>query len=283
MSSPLKTGTAQPVRSTCSDSSTSTSSSPPSSSTVTGESPPRRTCATAAPHAPVPDDSVSPAPRSKMRARIVVASSSVQNDVLVRLRNCGERSISGPSFCRSSSSSSSSVGDADRALRVADRDVLEVAPLDDAAAVGRPARVVLRGEARAAHVDPAGGRARDGRPDLARDGLDREGVGVGPAAVAQVEDRLAGAVAGQLGLRAVRIEDAQAGDEAGLVGRLELEHAVGADAEVAVADVAHELRRHGLFDDHVVVAKGLPLLEPHALIFTAGPAPLSRRRPPRDR
>ncbi len=61
---------------------------------------------------------------------------------------------------------------------------------------------------------------------------------LGPAAVAQVEDRLARAVARQLGLRAVGVEDPQARDEARLVGRRELEHAVGADAEVAVAQAA---------------------------------------------
>ena len=37
---------------------------------MTGESPPRSTWATAAPQAPVPEDCVSPTPRSKIRARI---------------------------------------------------------------------------------------------------------------------------------------------------------------------------------------------------------------------
>ena len=53
---------------------------------------------------------------------------------------------------------------------------------------------------------------------------------VGPARAAQVEDRLARAVARQLGLRAVGVEDPQPRDEAGLVGRREHEHAVGAEA-----------------------------------------------------
>ena len=43
LSSPLNTGTAQPVRSTWRSSPTSTTSSPPSSRTVTGDSPPRST------------------------------------------------------------------------------------------------------------------------------------------------------------------------------------------------------------------------------------------------
>ena len=76
---------------------------------MTGESPPRRTWATAAPHAPVPEDSVSPAPRSKMRARMVSGASSVQNDALVRFGKSGACSIVGPMACRSSASSSSRV------------------------------------------------------------------------------------------------------------------------------------------------------------------------------
>ena len=47
--------------------------------------------------------------------------------------------------------------------------------------------------------------------------MDREAVPVGPAAVAQVEDRLAGAVAGELGLGAVGVEDAQVGDDVGVL------------------------------------------------------------------
>ncbi len=47
---------------------------------------------------------------------------------------------------------------------------------------------------------------------------------------AQVEDRLARAVARQLGLGAVGVEDPQPGDEARRVGLRELEDAVGAEA-----------------------------------------------------
>ena len=55
---------------------------------------------------------------------------------------------------------------------------------------------------------------------------------VGPAAAAQVQDRLARAVARQLGLGAVGVEDPQPGDAAGLVGRREQQHAVGEDPGV---------------------------------------------------
>ena len=164
-------------------------------------------------------------------------------------------------------------GDRDRALRVADRDVLEAprapARLDLAGAVRRAARISRRAQRRAAHVDAARRLGEDRRPDLARDRLDRELARVGPARAAQVEDRLAGAVAAELGLRAVGVEDLQARDVAGLAGRVEHEHAVGADAGVAVAQGADRigLQRRvqpGSLDDHVVVAQGLPLLEAHA-------------------
>ena len=74
---------------------------------MTGESPPRTTCATAAPLAPVPLLSVSPTPRSKIRARIASGAISFQNETLVRLGKIGAFSISGPSVCRSSASGSS--------------------------------------------------------------------------------------------------------------------------------------------------------------------------------
>ena len=62
---------------------------------------------------------------------------------------------------------------------------------------------------------------------------------IGPAAAAQVQDRLAGAVARQLGLRAVGVEDAQVGHVCRILGPGELEHAVGEHAEVALAQPAH--------------------------------------------
>ena len=109
--SPAKTGTAQPVRSTCRSSPTSTSSSPPSMRTVTGESPPRSTWATAAPHAPVPDDAVSPTPRSKIRARMAPSppGSGAKKLTLVRSGNRSLRSICAPTAVTSSSSTSRGV------------------------------------------------------------------------------------------------------------------------------------------------------------------------------
>ena len=59
---------------------------------------------------------------------------------------------------------------------------------------------------------------------------------VGPARLAQVEDRLAGAVAGELGLGTVGVEDPQLGDVALVVARREQQDAVGADPEVRIAD-----------------------------------------------
>ena len=72
---------------------------------MTGESPPRRTWATAAPQAPVPDDCVSPTPRSKIRARMRSGSISVQNETFVRLGKRSACSIGGPIVARSSVSS----------------------------------------------------------------------------------------------------------------------------------------------------------------------------------
>ena len=53
--------------------------------TVTGLSTPRSTAATAAPVAPVPDDIVSPTPRSKMRARIAAVAGRAARTT----RSCG--------------------------------------------------------------------------------------------------------------------------------------------------------------------------------------------------
>src|SRR5919206_3471288 len=78
-----------------------------------GEVPPRavvvpgtRTKSFAAGDFQLPDDSVSPTPRSKIRARITAGSSSHQNETFVRLGNSSLRSICGPSAGRSSASSS---------------------------------------------------------------------------------------------------------------------------------------------------------------------------------
>ncbi len=89
-----------------------------------GGGPRSRACAIAAPVAPVPDDSVSPPPRSTLRAgrrarappaaagEGVVAgapgSSSVYHDTFVRFWKIAAPSISGPIAGRSSASSSAS-------------------------------------------------------------------------------------------------------------------------------------------------------------------------------
>ena len=271
---PRYTGTAQPVRSTCSASSTSTSSSPPSS---------RRSRASRRRAARGPRrrrtrrcrrTSVSPTPRSKIRARMLARPELAPER---RVRAVGEdrrRARSpGRSPARSSASSSSrlvrrgsrTAGCRSRRAGRPRRARPPRAPRGrPRARPGSPSSAAPRGPCR-----PAGRRARDRRADLPRRGLDRERVGVRPAAAAQVEDRLAGAVARQLGLRAVGVEDPQPRDEAGLRRRRELEHAVGAGAEVAVAEprapasgVSSNGERVAL-DDQVVVAQGLPLLEAH--------------------
>src|SRR6185437_6646038 len=105
--------------------------------------------------------------------------------------------------------------DADRALRVADLHMLKApdlpARIQLTATVGPSRRKVRALPARAAHVDRALGLGDDPRADVTRRGLDRERVGVGPAAPAQIEHRLAGAIPGQLGLGSVGVEDAQPG------------------------------------------------------------------------
>ena len=89
-----------------------------------------------------------------------------------------------------------------------------------------------------------------------------------PAVPAEVEDRLASAVAGEAGLRAIGVEDPHPGDEPGL-GWLGHQHdPVGADTEVPVAQPldpsAGELEgQRPLVEDQVVVAECLPPLEVH--------------------
>ncbi len=67
---------------------------------------PRRKAATAAPLAPVPEESVSPTPRSKIRA-LTRLPSTRKKETLVRFGNSSWHSTSGPIAPRSSPSSSS--------------------------------------------------------------------------------------------------------------------------------------------------------------------------------
>src|SRR3954447_15059970 len=162
------------------------------------------------------------------------------------------------------------VVDLDGALEIADRHVLELQlPADDRhrpGPVGATRREVPGGKTSPPHVDPARVGYGYRGPYLPRGGLDRERVSVGPAVSAQVHDRLARAVARQLGLAAVRVEDAQARDEAALRRLVEQQHAVGADAHVRLAEAADagggQLERQVTpLDDDVVVADRLPFLE----------------------
>src|SRR5947209_1069713 len=164
-------------------------------------------------------------------------------------------------------------GDADRALRVADRDVLKgplASPGAKATSAVLGSRRVLRGaDRRLAHVHPTGVGSGDARSDLARGGLDRKRVLLGPAVAVQIEDRLAGAVARELGLGPVRVEDLQPSYGVRLLGPMKHQHAVGPHPAVDVTQAPYvpgrkrerELLR---LEDQVVVAQRLPLLEPHA-------------------
>ncbi len=67
---------------------------------------PRRKAATAAPLAPVPEESVSPTPRSKIRARTRLPSTR-KKETLVRFGKSSWASIGGPISARSSDSSPS--------------------------------------------------------------------------------------------------------------------------------------------------------------------------------
>ena len=85
----------------------------------------------------------------------------------------------------------------------------------------RPADGKVLGRGRGPpHRHRAGALRGDRRRHRPGGGEDREGVRVGPAVPAQVEDRLAGPVAGELGLGAVRVEDPQLGPDG--VVRIEL-------------------------------------------------------------
>ena len=128
-------------------------------------------------------------------------------------------------------SRAASSSDADGALGVADLDMLKVpcaaGGVELARPVGRAARVVGAAQTHAADVEAARRRRGDRRADLARRGLDRELIRVRPAAATQVEHRLAGAIARELGLGAIGVEDPQPGDEPGLIGRREQQDPVG--------------------------------------------------------
>ena len=130
--SPLKTGSAQPV------SVTSRSSARPRPRAR--RRPARRSpgCARRAARRPpprrmrrCPETSVSPTPRSKIRARTRSSPSTRKNDTLVRFGNSSLCSIGGP--MRRQVQLLEPVADLDHALRVADADVLELelAPVRD--------------------------------------------------------------------------------------------------------------------------------------------------------
>ena len=107
-----------------------------------------------------------------------------------------------------------------------------------AAAVGAPGRVVLGDGGRAAELDRARRRAGDARMDRPGGGEDLEVVAVGVPTPAQIHDGLARAVARELGLGAVGVEDAQRRHVARVVAGSEQQDAVRADAQMRVAQPA---------------------------------------------
>ena len=292
---PSNTGRAQPVRFTRRSSPTSTSSSPPSSTTVTRASHvrPRTSRAASAIRAllrarrrprrrwrPCPRTASPPRParRCVRGCAPPVAdppSSSVYQETFVRFGNSWvafDRRADRPQVERRSAASSV---DADRALGVADRDVPGSAtsrpdrrssspPAVRAAPPGKSFEVSLALPMSTRHVS---GPVIVGRISPAAVWIEKL-VLLGPAAPAQVQDRLARAVARQLGLRAVGVEDPQVGHVLGVLAAATAQHPVGEHAEVAVAQPAHargrELERQLVaLDDQVVVAQRLPLLESH--------------------
>ena len=157
----------------------------------------------------------------------------------MRFGNSSCPSIPGPDLAQVELVELGGVDD-DRALRIADRDMLEL-PFA-AAALSLPLAVLAA---------PRGSPSRGRRPSH----LDAQVsspvivgtigpatvpiakvVLVGPAVATQVEDRLARAVAGELGFRSVGVEDPQVGDEPGIVAAREQQNAVRADAEMRVAE-----------------------------------------------
>ena len=103
----------------------------------------------AAPVAPVPDESVSPTPRSKIRARIAPGSSSHHHETFVRRGNSSWCSIARPDGGQVEALERRDVGDPDGALRVADLHVLE----GPAPPVGL--ELALAAQPCASHVDRA--------------------------------------------------------------------------------------------------------------------------------
>ena len=143
-----------------------------------------------------------------------------------------------------------SIIDEDDAVRVAHRDAghLVVLPLDrdilldDAVHAEALDGDLLALEHRLAHVDA---HTRDlarlelqARHEDACARLDRERFLRGQAEVVEITREAADAVAAHLGLTAVCIENAHA--EVRLIGRQHVEHAVAADAVVAVTDLLRE-------------------------------------------
>src|SRR5450759_854598 len=158
----------------------------------------------------------------------------------------------------------------DHGVRVADVDEREreaaaggVQRLLDA--LSFEAAELLAAEARDAHVDGDHVALAERGDDLAGCGLEHHGVVAERALHPQLAGDHAHAVAAHLRLAAVGIEDRDR--EAVRAGRRADDHdAVRADAEVAVAEQAHALRRElerHLFGVHhdVVVAEALPLGE----------------------
>ncbi len=127
---------------------------------------------------------------------------------------------------------------------------------------------VVHREADFAHVDGDGGSTlADLTGDDSTEGVDGEGVVFDFADVVEVACEDAQAVAALFGFAAVGIHDAQA--EVGFVGgEWPVEDAIGAEAEVAVAD-AHGVLFTGQFtgvlriEDEVVVSEGVVFGEFH--------------------
>ena len=189
------------------------------------------------------------------RADAVGRELGPERDVRAVRGSCGSCSIGGPIAGRSSASSSSRVGDADRALRVADLERLVARGPATSPSSPRSARGPCRRGTCGRRARSRGSRRRSSGSRTARPCAQPRWCRYMSASRAPLPDSSASLPSGLK----IRSRATKPGSSV----RSSSEHAVGADAGVAVAQRRTRRRRStGSLDDEVVVAQRLPLLEP---------------------